>query len=185
MDDLSERGNKDEGPTVAPVSSPAERGIAPEKVSDYDASISKPLCPRQPFPPVRTPAPLDHESQTLLQQLHSIPRFAEAWESWERHLSEKKTKPTPTARLRQLKDLLAWETERPGSAILALETAIRCNWNGLFKQEKHEQPLKPHQRNLQGSQLQHVSEPHPDRVKWLEENRPKPREVGKMRPGGF
>ena len=104
---------------------------------------------------------------------------------WERHLSEKKTKRTPTARLRQLKDLLAWETERAGSAILALETAIRCNWNGLFKQEKHEQPLKPHQRNLQGSQLQHVSEPHPDRVKWLEENRPKPVKWEKCVPEVF
>jgi hypothetical protein len=58
------------------------------------------------------------------------PEFRIAWESWEQHRREKRSKLTPTATKQQIRQLAEWGV---GRALSAIEHSIRQGYTGLFE----------------------------------------------------
>jgi len=68
----------------------------------------------------------------------NTPEFLSTWQDWQKHLSEKKAKTTPTAFQKQLKLLESWGVKK---AIFALNKSINNNWQGVFEPNDYKPPV--------------------------------------------
>jgi hypothetical protein len=65
-----------------------------------------------------------------IPQTLDVPEFRDAWQRWCQHRAERKPKLTPESVSQQLRDLASWGLQK---ALVAIDTAIRSGWQGLFE----------------------------------------------------
>ena len=75
------------------------------------------------------------------------PEFRAEWEAWLQHRRETKKPLTPSAVVRQLKQLAEWGVERSCAAI---DLSIKRNWNGIYEDDTQARTKSPARARVPG-----------------------------------